>query len=214
MMDLICPENTLKISGARARRTRTDGDDRAQRGANAVLQAPPGAGKTTVMPLAAALGTTRGEEGRARKVLVLEPRRLAAKAAATRMSETLGERVGETVGYQVRFERRVSAATRVEVVTEGVLTRRMRNDPELIETSLFFFLITHASIRRSRRRHCVILFFVGGRGDGAPETPRHLRVALRRGVTRRWRRRRRRTSRFRHRRGSRQRYQSTSRTWP
>ena len=66
-----------------------------------------------------------------RGVLVLEPRRLAAKAAATRMAETLGERVGRTVGYRVRFESVVSADTRVEVVTEGVLVRRLRSDPEL-----------------------------------------------------------------------------------
>ena len=75
--------------------------------------------------------SARGEEGRNRTVLVLEPRRLAAKAAAMRMAETLGEPVGRAVGYRVRFESVVSADTRVEVVTEGVLVRRLRNDPEL-----------------------------------------------------------------------------------
>ncbi|HYM27542.1 MAG TPA: hypothetical protein VET66_05305, partial [Steroidobacteraceae bacterium] len=85
----------------------------------AVLQAPPGAGKSTVVPLA-----LLGEPWvRGRKLLMLEPRRLAARAVAARMAQTLGERVGATVGYRMRLDTRVSRATRIEVLTEGVLTR-------------------------------------------------------------------------------------------
>jgi ATP-dependent helicase HrpB len=93
----------------------------------AVLVAPPGAGKTTVVPLA--LMDEPWAEGR--KVIVLEPRRLAARAAADRMAKTLGERAGETVGYRVRMQSRVSARTRIEVVTEGVFTRMILDDPGL-----------------------------------------------------------------------------------
>ncbi len=92
----------------------------------AVLQAPPGAGKTTRVPLAmleAGLCTGR--------IVMLEPRRLAARAAAERMAETLGQRAGETVGYRVRGEAKVSKATRIEVVTEGILTRMLQSDPDL-----------------------------------------------------------------------------------
>ena len=93
----------------------------------AVLVAPPGAGKTTRVPLVLA------EEPWARsgRILVLEPRRIAARAAADRMARTLGERVGETVGLRVRFGSKVSARTRIEVVTEGVFTRLILDDPEL-----------------------------------------------------------------------------------
>ncbi|TRD22574.1 ATP-dependent helicase HrpB [Palleronia caenipelagi] len=90
----------------------------------AVLQAPPGAGKTTRVPLA----LLEEVEGR---IVMLEPRRLAARAAAERMAATLGEKVGETVGYAIRGERVVSDATRIEVVTEGILTRRIQSDPGL-----------------------------------------------------------------------------------
>ena len=91
-----------------------------------VLQAPPGAGKTTRVPLAMMeAGLTP------KRIVMLEPRRLAARAAAERMAETLGEATGETVGYRVRGESRVSARTRIEVVTEGILTRMMQSDPEL-----------------------------------------------------------------------------------
>ncbi|MFI4934613.1 MAG: ATP-dependent helicase HrpB [Caulobacterales bacterium] len=93
----------------------------------AVLVAPPGAGKTTVTPLA--LKDEAWVAGG--KLIVLEPRRLAARAAAERMASTLGERVGETVGYRVRLDSRVSAATRIEVVTEGVFTRMILGDPGL-----------------------------------------------------------------------------------
>ncbi|GAA6158651.1 ATP-dependent helicase HrpB [Ruegeria sp. HU-ET01832] len=92
----------------------------------AVLQAPPGAGKTTRVPLAML------EAGLcADKIVMLEPRRLAARAAAERMAETLGERAGETVGYRVRGEAKVSKSTRIEVVTEGILTRMLQSDPDL-----------------------------------------------------------------------------------
>jgi ATP-dependent helicase HrpB len=92
-----------------------------------VLEAPPGAGKTTQVPLA--LLDEPWCAGR--KLLLLEPRRVAARAAATFMARQLGEEVGHTVGYRIRFENRVSAATRVEVVTEGILTRLIQDDPTL-----------------------------------------------------------------------------------
>jgi ATP-dependent helicase HrpB len=93
----------------------------------AVLVAPPGAGKTTRVPLVLA------EEPwvETRRILVLEPRRLAARAAAERMAKTLGERVGETVGLRVRFGSKVSQRTRIEVVTEGIFTRLILDDPML-----------------------------------------------------------------------------------
>ena len=99
-----------------------------------VLQAPPGAGKTTQVPLA-----LRDAQWLTGTIIILEPRRLAARAAATRMAELLGEPVGQTVGYQVRFERKVSKATRIEVVTEGILTRRLQHDPELTGVGLVIF---------------------------------------------------------------------------
>jgi len=94
---------------------------------SAVLVAPPGAGKTTVVPLA--LMDEPWVAGR--KLIVLEPRRLAARAAAHRMAQTLGEGVGERVGYRVRLQSKVSARTQVEVVTEGVFTRMILDDPGL-----------------------------------------------------------------------------------
>jgi len=93
----------------------------------AVLVAPPGAGKTTCVPLALLDAPWRSDG----KIMVLEPRRLAARAAAGRMARTLAEIVGQRVGYRVRLESRVSAATRVEVVTEGVFTRMILEDPGL-----------------------------------------------------------------------------------
>ena len=92
----------------------------------AVLQAPPGAGKTTRVPLAMLeAGLTTG------RILMLEPRRLAARAAADRMAATLGEETGQTVGYRIRGDSAVSKATRIEVVTEGILTRMIQADPDL-----------------------------------------------------------------------------------
>ncbi|QVI23787.1 ATP-dependent helicase HrpB [Nocardia tengchongensis] len=90
----------------------------------AVLVAPPGTGKTTLVPLALAAAT-------AGRVVVAEPRRLAARAAAARMAALLGERVGQTAGYSVRGDRKVGPGTRIEVVTSGLLVRRLQNDPEL-----------------------------------------------------------------------------------
>ncbi len=102
---------------------------------NVVLQAPPGAGKTTSVPLA--LLDRPWLEGR--RIIMLEPRRLAARSAAARMAELLGEPVGKTVGYQVRAERKASRDTRILVVTEGILTRLLQSDPELADTALVIF---------------------------------------------------------------------------
>ncbi len=92
-----------------------------------VLEAPPGAGKTTQVPLA--LRDEAWLSGK--KIVMLEPRRIAARAAAQFMSQQLGEAVGQSVGYRIRFESKISAATRIEVVTEGILTRLIQDDPEL-----------------------------------------------------------------------------------
>ena len=100
----------------------------------AVLVAPPGAGKTTRVPLA-----LLDEPWRAGRILMLEPRRLAARAAAHHMARLLGEDVGGTVGYRVHLESRVSARTRIEVVTEGVLTRMLRDDAALDGVSAVLF---------------------------------------------------------------------------
>ena len=92
----------------------------------AVLQAPPGAGKTTRVPLALLdADIVKG------KIVMLEPRRLAARAAAERLAQQLGETAGQTVGYRMRGETKVSSTTKIEVVTEGILTRMIQNDPEL-----------------------------------------------------------------------------------
>jgi ATP-dependent helicase HrpB len=105
------------------------------RSRNAVLVAPPGAGKTTRVPLA-----LLGEPWVAgRKIILLEPRRLAARAAAARMAATLGERVGETVGMRMRAGTQVGPRTRIEVVTEGVFTRMILDDPELSGVAAVLF---------------------------------------------------------------------------
>ena len=100
-----------------------------------VLRAPPGTGKTTCVPPALLdLPFLAGK-----KILMLEPRRLAARSCASFIAHQLGENVGETVGYQVRLDRKVSARTRLEIVTEGLLTQRLLNDPELADVGLVVF---------------------------------------------------------------------------
>lgn len=102
----------------------------------AVLEAPPGAGKTTVVPLALLAADWRPAH---QKILVLEPRQLATRAAAARLAQLLGEPVGRTVGYRVRLDSKVSAATRIEVITEGILTRMLQDDPALEDVACVVF---------------------------------------------------------------------------
>ena len=104
-------------------------------GPSVVLQAPPGSGKTTRAPLAL-LEAIPPERGR---IIMLEPRRLAAVSAARWMAKTLGEEIGQTLGYSIRFDSRVSDKTRVEVVTEGILTRRLQTDPGLEGVAMVIF---------------------------------------------------------------------------
>jgi ATP-dependent helicase HrpB len=106
-----------------------------ERSNTAVLVAPPGAGKTTRVPLALRDAPWVGD----RKIIVLEPRRIAARASAERMAKSLGERAGDTVGYRVRFGSKVSRATRIEVVTEGIFTRQILDDPELTGIAAVLF---------------------------------------------------------------------------
>jgi len=101
----------------------------------AVLEAPPGAGKTTRVPLAMLDQPWLGGQ----TILMLEPRRLAARAAAERLAQQLGEKVGETVGYRIRLETKVGPNTRIEVVTEGILARRLQQDPALDGVGLVIF---------------------------------------------------------------------------
>jgi ATP-dependent helicase HrpB len=102
----------------------------------AVLEAPPGAGKTTVVPLALLAAEWRPAH---QKILVLEPRQLATRAAAARLAQLLGEPVGRTVGYRVRLDSKVSADTRIEVITEGILTRMLQDDPALEDVACVVF---------------------------------------------------------------------------
>jgi ATP-dependent helicase HrpB len=130
----------------------------------AVLEAPPGAGKSTVVPLALlAEGWAGGQ-----RLLMLEPRRLAARAVAERMAQTLGEEVGATVGYRMRLETRVSRATRIEVLTEGILTRRLQHDPALEGVALVIFDEFH---ERSLQADLALALTLDAR--------RHLKPALR-----------------------------------
>ncbi len=104
-------------------------------GTRLVLEAPPGAGKTTQVPIALMQAAWRGDK----KILMLEPRRVAARAAAGFMAKQLGEAVGETVGYRIRFENKISKNTRIEVVTEGILTRMIQDDPSLENVAAILF---------------------------------------------------------------------------
>ena len=99
-----------------------------------VVTAPPGAGKSTLLPLTILSDVPAGS-----KILMLEPRRLAARQIAERMAELMGEPVGKTVGYRIRFETCVSAGTRIEVLTEGILTRMLESDPTLDDVSTVIF---------------------------------------------------------------------------
>lgn len=100
-----------------------------------IIEAPPGSGKTTILPLALAESNWLGS----RSILILQPRRLAARTVACRMAELLGEEVGGTVGYSVRLDSKRSKRTRIEVITEGLLTRRLISDPELSGVGLVIF---------------------------------------------------------------------------
>jgi len=104
-------------------------------GNTCLLSAPPGAGKSSLLPLALLEETWLS----GKKIILLEPRRLAARGVALRMAELLGEEAGQTVGYRIRFETRVSKATRLEVVTEGILTRMLQSDNALEEVGLVIF---------------------------------------------------------------------------
>ena len=100
-----------------------------------VVTAPPGAGKSTVLPLTMLEALPEGKG----KIVMLEPRRIAARQIAERMASLLGEQVGETVGYRIRFESRISRRTRIEVVTEGILTRMLVEDPGLENVAVLIF---------------------------------------------------------------------------
>lgn len=108
---------------------------RLRDGHELVVQAPPGAGKTTVVPLALLREPWLGK----RKILILEPRRMAARAAASRMAHMLGESVGQTVGYRIRLDSCVSEHTCIEVITEGILARQLQRDPGLEDVALVIF---------------------------------------------------------------------------
>ena len=101
---------------------------------HAVLQAPPGAGKTTRIPIAL-LASDLFEK----KIIMLQPRRLAVRSAAKRLAQHYGDQLGQTVGYRMRGESKVSKETRIEVVTEGVLIKMIQNDPELNNVSCIIF---------------------------------------------------------------------------
>ena len=101
----------------------------------AILQAPPGAGKTSLVPLALATEPWLGHK----KILMLEPRRIATRAAAHRMADLIHEPVGQTVGYRMRLDSKVSSSTKIEVITEGILTRMLQQDPSLADVGLVIF---------------------------------------------------------------------------
>ncbi len=109
--------------------------DKLSSGNNLVLQAEPGAGKSTALPLSLLNSPWRQNK----KILMLEPRRLAAKSIAHYLAKTLGEKVGETVGYQIKNDRKITKDTVLEIVTEGILTRRLQSDPEISNIGLVIF---------------------------------------------------------------------------
>lgn len=119
-------------------------------GKNAVVIAPPGSGKSTFLPITMLEALPEG------KIIVVEPRRLAAQQVALRMAQILEEHVGQTVGYQVRFERRVSAATRIEVVTEGILARQLVSDPMLEGIGCVVFDEFHERNLQSDMAFCLV----------------------------------------------------------
>ena len=129
---------------------------------SAVLQAPPGAGKSTVVPLA----LLEESWARGKRILMLEPRRLAARAIAQRMAQTLREPVGRTVGYRMRMDTRVSGETRIEVVTEGVLTRMLQSDPALEGVAAVIFDEFH---ERSLQADLGLALVLDARENVAPD---------------------------------------------
>jgi ATP-dependent helicase HrpB len=100
-----------------------------------ILQAPPGAGKSTVLPIQLLNEEWLGDK----KIIMLEPRRLAARSVANRMASLLEDDIGNTIGYRVRFENKISKQTKIEVVTEGILTRMLQNDNALEQVGLVIF---------------------------------------------------------------------------
>lgn len=117
-------------------------NDALRKDGGVVITAPPGAGKSTLLPLTILENlppSQQGGQGDSPKILMLEPRRLAARQIAERMSSMLGEEVGQTVGYRVRFEKKVSKNTRIEVLTEGILTRMLTSDPTLEGVDVVIF---------------------------------------------------------------------------
>jgi ATP-dependent helicase HrpB len=127
-----------------------------------VLQAPPGAGKSTVVPLA----LLDEAWARGKRLIMLEPRRLAARAVAQRMAQTLRESVGQTVGYRMRLDTRVSRDTRIEVVTEGVLTRMLQSDPSLEGVAALIFDEFH---ERSLQADLGLALAIDARENLAPD---------------------------------------------
>ena len=125
-----------------------------------MLEAPPGAGKTTRVPLA----LLDADWAKGGKIIVLEPRRLAARGAAARMAAMLGEEVGETVGYRVRLDRKVGPKTRIEVVTTGLFLRQLQGDPALPGVAAILFDEFHERTHRRRHGAC---FRAGGAGRAA-----------------------------------------------